>query len=136
MATECDTDSVLTMETDLTNDTMVTTANGKLTDNSASETSVDDVEPLLVSHDPVIKTNWKNKFWELFYDRIYCCHGCNLRNISCKPSRKHLISARAKLVEMGKLLMDRRVIVSVSLYGLLGFVTIISNEVIILFIMY
>lgn len=136
MATECDTDSVLTIETDLTSDTMVTTANSKLTDNSASETSVDDVEPLLVSHDPVIKTNWKTKFWELFYSRIYCCHGCNLRKISCKPSRKHLILARAKLIEMGKLLMDRRVIVSVSLYGLLGFVAIISNEVIILFIMY
>ena len=142
MTTECDIDSVLTIETDLTSDAMVTsdtmvTANGKVREDSTSEsTSVEDVKPLLPSHDPKIKTNWKAKFWELFYDRVYCCHGINLRKINYKLSRKDLIAARDKIVMMGKLMMDRRVVVSISLYGLLGFVAIIVNEVIIVFIVY
>ena len=137
IATDCETDSVVTVETDLTNDTLVTsdtmvTVNGKVVEDGVSDTtSINDVEPLLmVSHDPpAVKTNWRTKCWELLYERVYCCHGCNLRKISCKLSRRHLTSARAKLIVMGKLMMDRRVIVSVSLYGLLGFVAIITNEV-------
>lgn len=138
IATDCETDSVVTIETDLTSDTMVTsddamvTANGKAVDDGVSDTtSVNDVEPLLMaSHDPpTAKTNWRTECWKLLYDRVYCCHGCSVRRISCKLSKRHLKSAGAKLSVMGKLMMDRRVIVSVSLYGLLGFVAIITNEV-------
>ena len=137
--TECDIDSVVTIETDLTSDAMVTddtivTANGKVIEDSISETtSVEDVKPLL-EHHPKVKTNWKAKFWELFYKRIYCCRGFNIRKINYKLSRRDLLSARDKIITMGKLMMDRRVIVSVSLYGLLGFVAIIVNEVMIVFI--
>lgn len=136
MATECENDTVVTIETDLTSDTMVTsdttvTANSKVIEDNISITrSINDDEPLLESHGPVVKINWKAKFWQLFYDRVYCCHGCNLSRISCRLSRKDFNSASAKIVTMAKLMMDRRVIVSVSLYGLLGFVAIITNEVI------
>lgn len=135
MTTECDTESLISIETELTANVMITTdamvtTNGRVTDDSESEaTSVDDIEPLLESHDPVVKTNWKTKFWELFYDRVYCCHGCKLRKINCKLTRKDLISVRDKMVTMVKLMKDRRVIVSVSLYGLLGLAAIITNEV-------
>lgn len=137
ITTDCETDSVVTIETDLTSDTMVTddttvTANGKVVEDGVSDTtSVKDIEPLLmVSHDPpTIKNNWRTECWKLLYDRVYCCHGCNLRRIRCKLSRSHLMSARAKLKGMANLMKDRRVIVSVSLYGLLGFVAIITNEV-------
>ena len=136
LTTECDIDSVVTIETDLTSDAMVTndtmvTANGKVIEDS-SISSVEDVKPLL--HHPTVNTNWKTKFWELFYERVYCCHGCDFKKINYKLSRRDLISARDKVITMGKLMMDRRVIVSVSLYGLLGFVAIIVNEVTITFI--
>ena len=139
MTTDCDIDSMMTIETDLTSDAMVTndimeTANGKVVEDSISETtSAEDDKPLLERR-PEVKTNWKAKFWELFYERVYCCRGFNIRKINYKLSRRDLISARNKFITMGKLMMDRRVIVSVSLYGLLGFVAIIINEVMIVFI--
>lgn len=133
LTTECDIDSVVTIETDLTSDAMVTndtmvTANSKVIEDS----SVEDVKPLL--HHPTVNTNWKAKFWELFYERVCCCRGFDFKKINFKLSRRDLISARDKIITMGKLMMDRRVIVSVSLYGLLGFVAIIVNEVMIVFI--
>ena len=131
---ECDIDSVVTIETDLTSDAMVT-ANGKVIEDSISETtSVEDVKPLLHHPPPTVNTNWKAKFWKLFYERMCCCYGFDFKKINYRLSRRDLISARDKIVTMGKLMMDRRVIVSVSLYGLLGFVVIIVNEVMIVFI--
>lgn len=143
IATECESDSMITTETDLIGDSIVTddsmvTANGKLIEDSESEvTSVDDMEAFLESHDPpVVKTNWSTRVWELFYDRVYCCHGCDLRKINYKLSRKDFISAHDKIVTMAKLMMDRRVVVSVSLYGLLGLAVIITNEVIMVLLLY
>ena len=136
---ECDFDSVLTIETNLTSDTMVTngtivTANGKVVEDSTSETSVEDVQPL-IEHAPKVKTNWKAYFLALLYDKVYCCRGFNVRKLNYKFSRRDLRSACDKIIIMGKLMMDRRVIVSVSLYGLLGFVAIIVNEVIMIVIL-
>ena len=136
---ECDFDSVLTIETDLTSDAMVTddtmvTANDKVVEDSTSQTSVEDVEPL-IEQGPKVEKNWKANFWVLFYDRVYCCRGFNARKINYKFSRRDLYSARDKIITMGKLMMDRRVIVSASLYGLLGFVAITVNEVMMMIVL-
>jgi len=105
------------------------TVNGDITD---SETDIDgDMEPLIHrSQDPfmhhMIQPTWRTRTYQLLYDRT-CCHDCNLK--SFRLSKQDLYNTCNKVVTMVKLMMDRRVLLATSLYGLLGFAVIIINEV-------
>ena len=109
------------------------TMNDDVTD---SETDIDDdMEPLMTSShyphedDHMIQSKWQTRTYQLLYDRTCCCYGCDLKSESVRLSKQDLLRARDKFITMVKLMMDRRVLLATSLYGLLGFAVIIINEV-------
>ena len=118
------------------------TMNGDITENETngdvteSETDIDgDMEPLMpgshdLCEDHMIQPTRRTRAYQMLYDRTCCCHDCcDLNSKSFRLSKQDLYKARNKLVTMAKLMMDRRVLLATSLYGLLGFDVIIINEV-------
>ncbi|XP_065901214.1 uncharacterized protein [Dysidea avara] len=117
------------------------TMNGDITENETngdvteSETDIDgDMEPLMpgshdLCEDHMIQPTRRTRAYQMLYDRTCCCHDCcDLNSKSFRLSKQDLYKARNKLVTMAKLMMDRRVLLATSLYGLLGFDVIIINE--------
>ena len=124
-------DKQVTIDTNPNGYSMVT-MNDDITE---SETDIDDdVEPLMhKSQEPpkhhMIQPTWKTRTYQLLHIRTCCYCDCNLKSKSFKLSKQDLYKARNKLVTMVKLMVDRRVLLATSLYGLLGFTVIIINEV-------
>ena len=87
----------------------------------------------------LVHTDYLHPF-KLFYrtqkEQLLLCCSCFLRNPSTTRSLKHYMSPKfvfktitGRLVLMVKLMLDRRVAVSVLTYAFVGGVTVMSNEV-------
>ena len=124
-----------------------------------SELNTSDVELLLNGHAVNIQVHQKHSLlqklerklksislltlWNRFtlhhkQQCIACCYCCLHKSESSLTQSKGPLCHRiiSKIRMMFKLMIDRRVIVSIGLYGLVGFIAIITNEVIIDFYFY